>query len=82
MPWNYRIVRQEVVKVFGEIEELYAIHEAYYKTKRSKKPYSISVDSMEPHGSTLAELKNDLNMMKKALTLPVLEYSDFVETVE
>ncbi len=69
MTWNYRIVHR-VVKG----EDIYAIHEAYYE---GDKPISITLESVNPQGETLEELKDDFVYYLRALEEPVLEYADF-----
>jgi hypothetical protein len=55
-------------------EDIYAIHEAYYKRN---KPISITEESVNPQGETFEELKDDFAYYLKALEQPVLEFADF-----
>jgi len=57
-------------------EEIYAIHEAYYK-KGEENPDSITEDSVSSVGETVKELKKDFTLMMKAFKLPVLNHEDF-----
>ena len=66
MSWTYRVMR----KVEGRTTKYYdyGIHEVYTE------PKGWTRDAVGPHGETLAELKRDLTAMRKALTLPVLDW--------
>jgi hypothetical protein len=68
MHWNHRVVRR-VYKY--EIE--YSIHEAYYGLNKDDKP-SITTESIAPYGESMAELRETLQRMLKALDKPVLDY--------
>lgn len=73
MSWNYRVIRRTGGYGCG-IEGKwvsFCIHEVYY-TKRGR-PKSWSEDPQDPHGETLEELRDCLNMMLAALDKPVLE---------
>ena len=65
--WNYRIV---------ESNGVFEIYEVYYK-KKKKKPHSISMIGMSPHGETIEELKCDMKMFKEAFKKSILKYEDF-----
>jgi hypothetical protein len=68
MSWNYRVM----VRTWPGGEKTYGIYEVYYD-KRSKAEAS-TVEGMSPYGDTLAELKADFALMKKAFSAPVLDY--------
>ena len=69
MTWNYRVVHR-VVKG----EDIYAIHEAYYKRN---KPISITEEPVNPQGETKGELKDDFAYYLRVLEEPMLEFADF-----
>lgn len=67
MTWNYRVVKH-ICEDDGFIS--FAIYEVYHN---SENELSWTVDHKAPIGDSLDELRSDLNMMLKALDLPVLE---------
>ena len=60
--WEYR-----VIKTIEDDFENFSIHEVYDDINL------WSVNGIEPLGETLAELREDLKMMLRALDKPVLE---------
>jgi len=74
--WNHRVVVKEYKSSTGEIEKFYGIHEVYYDDKGN--PDGVTEESVSPVGDSLTDIKNSLDRMKKACTLPVLNYdTDF-----
>ena len=71
--WNHRVVRREWPKAAASERVSYAIHEAHYKY-RQRKPYAITITEVAPHGETVEELRESLQMMLKACELPVLDF--------
>jgi hypothetical protein len=65
MSWNYRLVKNE---------KLLQIHEVYY---RNEKPHSITADPVALCGETMEELAKVIDLMKEALSKPILDYEDF-----
>lgn len=72
MTWNYRIVKRRFKQ-----ETRYGIHEAYYQTKTSVKPHSISKEPIHAAGETLEDLKADHAMQMLAFHKPILNWEDF-----
>ena len=72
--WNYRIIRKENVGQMLDPDERYSfgIHEVYYNDDGSIS--SCTVDSMDAYGTTVDELKECFDMMKRAFDAPVLDY--------
>ena len=68
--WNYRVIR--TIDSY-EVEPFYGIHEAYY-TERSNLPISATEDIVGVGGGSVAELRETLTKMLKALDEPVLEW--------
>jgi hypothetical protein len=73
--WNHRVVKKTHTLFDGSKEDTYGIHEVYYD--KDGKPTSLTVNPVEPHGSTLDELRQDLEWMTAALAKPVLDFDDF-----
>jgi len=73
--WNYRVIRKvfDRTEINGQKYVRFGIHEVYYT---DGKPSMCTVDSMDPHGETFEELKQDLKYHQLALTKPVLNYED------
>jgi len=69
MSWNYRIIRH-----VNDDDEFFQIHEVYYTDGSA---VSVSEEPIPVHGDTLKELGENLKMQKRALTKPVLDYSQF-----
>ena len=74
MTWNYRVIKHED-EIAGEIEESLGIHEVYYNDDGSLWQYTA--DPVGVVADSVAELKEVLAMMAKAIELPVLEKGDF-----
>jgi len=76
--WNHRIVREkntpEEAEVSGE-EYYYTIREVYYDD--DGKPELVSLEGDAPFGTTLEELKQDVERFAKALKYLVLDFEDF-----
>ena len=81
MSWNHRVVKRTFVHDEGGKDEYredqYGIHEAYYD--KNKKVFMITEDTTGPSGSNMAELKQSLEWMAKALEHPVLDYDKIPE---
>ena len=72
--WNHRVVRR-VYKVEGFPDEVsYSIHEAFYGLKGGVDKPSITDNPVDPYGETLEELREELQLMLRALDAPVLDY--------
>lgn len=70
MSWNYRVLRS--FHTSGDYSEYaFTIHEVYYDKEGN--PKSWSKNSIDPHGTSMDELKSDMKMMSSALEKPVLE---------
>jgi len=65
MSWNYRVIKKK-----HELEDSYSIHEVYYD---DGVPHSWSENPQKPYGSSVEELKSNIDMMMVALGKPVLE---------
>jgi hypothetical protein len=78
MTWNHRIIREkatpEETEVSGE-EHYYTIREVYYDD--DGKPELVTMEGDAPWGTTVDELKQDVEWYRKALEQPVLNYEDF-----
>ena len=73
MSWNYRIIK----KTTNDEEDYYKIHEVYYKIHEvyydeNDNIMFWSLNSIDPHGLSIDDLKYDLDLMYKALDKPVL----------
>jgi hypothetical protein len=62
MTWNYRVIRTD---------EAFAIHEVFYDSNGEINGWSA--DPIAPMGETQDELMKDLELIQRALTLPVLK---------
>lgn len=72
--WNYRVIKR-----YYPVSEdyTYNVHEVYYTD--GDVPVSYSSLPVKPQGSTLEELKADLERFQAALSKPVLTEEDFVK---
>jgi hypothetical protein len=64
--WNYRVVRHNR----GTDEEYFTIKEVYYNENN----ISYADRSATPFGTTIEELKEDLQLLTSALTRPILDF--------
>ena len=75
MSWSYRVFRSD-----HEDEVSYSIHEVYTTDDGIR----WTTDEMSPRGETLMGLADDLQRMRRALSLPVLRNDngepDLIET--
>lgn len=71
--WNYRVIVDDI-NIFGE--KNYQIKEVYYNDDNTIN--AISQNGISPYGNTKEELENDINLMLKALNLPILEESKII----
>ena len=76
MTWNHRVITKEY-RGFNEVEVLFEIHEVYYNDDGI--PEMCTEDAVGVVGDNLAELKQTLRWMRKALRQPILNYADFEE---
>jgi len=76
MTWNHRVLTREY-KGFNEAEVLFEIHEVFYNDDGI--PEMCTEDAVSVVGDNLAELKQTLRWMRKALRQPILNYADFEE---
>lgn len=76
MSWNHRVVRKVQPDAIIILES-FGIHEVYYDKK--KRATSCTVDPIAPYGETIADLKECLEMMLKAVTQPVLDFDKIPE---
>jgi hypothetical protein len=74
--WNHRVVRR-VYKTTNYEEESFAIHEAYYDDDGNVT--RITQDPVDPHGSSMEDLRWSLNKMRECLEYPVLDYETMKE---
>lgn len=72
MSWNYRVIVERNTPIEGE--DSYALAEVFYD-KRGKIRF-WTAPGMNPHGTTIKELKQDLRYMSQALKQPILERKD------
>lgn len=72
MSWNYRVVKH-TSENFGVVEDYYKIHEVFYNKSGNIHLWS---DSVEPHGLSKEELKQDLHMMLEAFDKPILMFAN------
>ncbi len=75
--WNYRVVRKKHSRIDpGDGQECtkytYAIHEAFYD--RNGWVGSITLDSVEPFGENIEELRHSWVMMAEAFGQPILDF--------
>lgn len=75
--WNYRVHKKIFRYPSGEPEEYYSIHEAYYNDEGKLDGWTEK--SISPGGSTLEELKNDLEMMLEALNKEIIDWEKMNE---
>jgi hypothetical protein len=70
--WNNRVVKR--VWKEGTFEETtYSVHEAFYGLDGGDTPH-ITMEPEAPSGETIAELREELERMLRALNAPVLDY--------
>jgi hypothetical protein len=78
MTWNHRVIRQKATPqeaaASGE-EYFYSIREVFYDEEG--KPELVTMEPDGPFGTTLEELKQDIEWYAKALDYPILDYEDF-----
>jgi hypothetical protein len=77
--WNHRVARRvydKTIKGHRSRESSYSIVEAYYDKPADKAPHSIT-GNIDPHGTTLDELRETLVRMLKATYDPVLDHKKF-----
>ena len=67
--WGYRVVRHE------NPSQLF-IHEAYYDHREGL--LGIANRPASPCGDTMEELEENMELIRQALTEPVLDYADFL----
>ena len=72
--WNYRVMRKSFPTLNNEMEEWYRIHQVHYN--RNDKIEGHTVKGVAPGGSSLEEIKKDIDLMLKAFDKPVLEYDE------
>ena len=77
MSWNHRVVRSvHRSNVEGDEPDVtFGVHEVYYDEAGT--PNGVTQDAVAPMGRTEKELRNELRMFMRALTVPTLEMSDF-----
>lgn len=63
--WNYRVMKRG---------DKVAIYEVYYGDNGNVKGYTAN--SIAPQGNDMDDLENTLELMMRALKLPVLEYDE------
>ena len=73
--WNHRVIKHQKTMSDGEEETWFSIHEVYYNSDGSLQAYTEN--AVEPTGTTLQELSDDLVLFQKALSRTVLTESDF-----
>ena len=78
MTWNHRVIRQRATTQEAELsgeEYFYSIREVFYD--EDGKPEFVTMESDDLFGTTLEELKKDIERFTKALEQPILNYEDF-----
>ena len=70
--WNYRVVHEYYT---AQDEHGYTIREVYYEDMEEKVINCYS-DLIDPYGSSIDELRNDLSYMSSALAKPILELDE------
>ena len=78
MTWNHRVIREKAPPEEAEVsdeEYYYTIREVFYDD--DGKPELVTEEAMVPWGTTVDELKQDVEWFSKALSRPVLNYEDF-----
>jgi hypothetical protein len=75
--WNYRVVRKKHSSIDPRdgqerTEYTYAIHETFYD--RNGRVGSITLDSVEPFGENIEELRHSWVMMAEAFGQPILDF--------
>lgn len=70
--WNYRVVRCPQT-VDGVEMEAFSVFEVYYEPDGTQAGY---IHASAPYGETIDELCGDIDMMRMAFDLPVMERSD------
>lgn len=71
--WNHRVVRR---KYAPSNETLFEMHEAFYEGGRVT-PNNITLTAVNVYGHTVAEMRQTLLRMLRALKKPVLRYEKF-----
>lgn len=66
--WNYRVAVQHFTD-----EDEYAVIEVYYRADGAVEAWS---ERAAAAGGTLAEVAEDLELMRRALDMPVLEHAE------
>ena len=74
MTWGYRIVKQL------HPTETYQAYEIHYDENDNIQ--YISAKPSGPYGETLEEITNDLEHMRQALSLPILDMDEVVKALE
>jgi len=72
MSWNYRIV----IKTTEDGDHYYGIHEVYYD--EAGLADSCTETPCDPFGETREELRDNVNQMAEAFTMPALHYDDIL----
>lgn len=81
MSWNYRVIKKITpYKQLGRWKKQtgYGIYEVYYKNKSNDIAAIeyITEKPMAPYGTNKKEIKEDVEMMKRAFELPVLNMTE------
>jgi AbrB family looped-hinge helix DNA binding protein len=74
--WNYRVVRTEAPPD-AAAKQNFALYEVFYNEAGEPDAFA---EASPPMGASLEELADDLKAMQEALSQPVLEYAELVET--
>lgn len=74
MTWNHRVFRQ-TTRFDGD---WFTIREAFYD-KDKETPHSWTTDAIAPGGSSVEELRENLERMLRALDKPVLDEEEELE---
>lgn len=73
MNWRYRVTREATHHFDGKTGDFYAIRDVYTDSDGG---VSWNADEAFPHGETLAELRADFELMRRAFDEPVLDLGD------
>lgn len=72
MGWNYRIMLHTGNLPTGGVEKSLAIHGVYYDDSGNLEGWTESPDYIA--GESIEDIKENLELMKRALDRPILDY--------
>lgn len=77
MTWNHRVIRKIQKRETTDDDVYLGIHEVFYD--ENGVPNMVTVDAVEVGGDDLKGLAQTLEWMRKSLSQPILDYTDFEE---